>query len=39
MGLPVVLEGETYKFGGTISDVRVSTEIKLEDSGENSNIG
>ena len=39
MGLPVVLEGETYKFGGTISDVRVTAEIKLEDSGENSNIG
>ena len=39
MGLPVVLEGETYKFGGTISDVRVTAEIKLEDSGEKSNIG
>ena len=24
MGLPVVLEGEIYKFGGTISDVRIS---------------
>ena len=39
MGLPVVLEGETYKFGGTISDVRVTTELKLDDSGEKSNIG
>lgn len=39
MGLPVVLEGEAYKFGGTISDVRVTSELKLEDSGEKSNIG
>ena len=28
-----------YKFGGTISDVRVTTELELEDSGEKSNIG
>lgn len=39
MGLPVTLEGEKYKFNGTISDVRVSTEVELEDSGENVNVG
>ncbi|MBO5737813.1 DUF4330 domain-containing protein [bacterium] len=32
MGLPVVLEGQKYKFNGTISDVRVSTDIKIEDN-------
>ena len=31
MGLPVVLEGETYKFGGTISDVRVKSDIEVQD--------
>ena len=39
MGLPVTLEGVTYKFNGTISDVRVTTETPIEDSGENNNIG
>lgn len=39
MGLPVVLEGKTYKFNGTISDVRVTTETKIENSGENDHIG
>ena len=39
MGLPVTLEGEKYKFNGTISDVRVSTNVKIEDDGENNNIG
>lgn len=39
MGLPVTLEGETYKFNGTISDVRVTSETKIEDDGENINIG
>jgi len=39
MGLPVTLEGEKYKFNGTISDVRVSSEIKIEDDGENVNVG
>ena len=35
MGLPVTLEGENYKFNGTISDVRVMSEVNVEDSGEN----
>ena len=39
MGLPVVLEGETYKFGGTISDVRVSNEVNVDDSAENADLG
>ena len=39
MGLPVTLEGENYKFNGTISDVRVISDIKVEDSGESSNLG
>lgn len=39
MGLPVTLEGEKYKFNGTISDVRVTTENTVEDSGENNQVG
>lgn len=39
MGLPVTLEGETYKFNGTISDVRVTSEETVEDSGENNQVG
>ena len=39
MGLPVVLEGENYKFGGTISDVRVKNEPEVNNSAENSDIG
>lgn len=39
MGLPVTLEGETYKFNGTISDVRVTTDTQVEDSGENNQVG
>ena len=39
IGLPIVLEGEKYKFGGTLSDVRVQSEVKIEDSGENNNVG
>lgn len=35
MGLPVTLEGEKYKFNGTISDVRVSSDVKIEDHNEN----
>ena len=38
MGLPVTLEGRTYKFNGTISDVRVVSENSVEDSGENNSI-
>ena len=39
MGLPVTLEGQKYKFNGTISDVRVTSEIEIKDDGENANIG
>lgn len=39
MGLPVTLEGENYKFNGTISDVRVISDIKIEDTGESANLG
>lgn len=39
MGLPVTLEGESYKFNGTISDVRVVNDIDVNNSGENDNIG
>lgn len=36
MGLPVTLEGETYKFNGTISDVRVTNEHTDDNSNEGS---
>lgn len=39
MGLPVTLEGKKYKFNGTISDVRVSSDVDIEDSGENNHVG
>lgn len=39
MGLPVTLEGESYKFNGTISDVRVTTESGVEDVGANNSVG
>ncbi len=40
MGLPVTLEGEKYKFNGTISDVRVTnTGADVKDDGENNQIG
>lgn len=39
MGLPVTLEGKTYKFNGTISDVRVTSDETIEDDGENSQVG
>ena len=39
MGLPVTLEGETYKFNGTISDVRVTGDVEIDDSGVNVNVG
>lgn len=39
MGLPVTLEGENYKFNGTISDVRVISDVNLENSGEDNNVG
>lgn len=39
MGLPVTLEGESYKFNGTISDVRVSSDVEVEDAGANNLVG
>ncbi len=39
MGLPVTLEGENYKFNGTISDVKVISNVKIEDAGENNQVG
>jgi hypothetical protein len=39
MGLPVTLEGDKYKLNGTISDVRVTSESPIEDSGENNHVG
>ena len=39
MGLPVTLEGNNYKFNGTISDVRVVSDTDIEDSGEGVNVG
>ena len=39
MGLPVTLEGENYKFNGTISDVRVTSDVNLDNSGEDNNVG
>ena len=39
MGLPVTLEGKNYKFNGTISDVRVTSDTNVEDDGEAANLG
>ena len=39
MGLPVTLEGKKYKFNGTISDVRVTSESEISDDGENKDLG
>ena len=39
MGLPVVLEGETYKFGGTISDVRVTNSVDVDNTSGNVDLG
>lgn len=39
MGLPVILEGEKYKLNGTISDVRVTTDVEINDSGEKVDLG
>lgn len=39
IGLPITLEGNSYRLNGIISDVRVSNGIKVEDNGENTNIG
>ena len=39
MGLPVTLEGENYKFNGIISDIRVISDVKVDDAGENNELG
>lgn len=39
MGLPVVLEGDTYKFNGTISDIRIVTDLEQDLPSQNSNVG
>ncbi len=39
MGLPVTLEGNNYKFNGTISDVRVTTKSGVNDSSANNLVG
>jgi hypothetical protein len=39
IGLPIVLEGERYKFGGTVSDVRVYTDVSDENHLDKSNVG
>ena len=39
MGLPVTLEGGSYKFNGTISDVRVTADTDIEDDGSNNQFG
>jgi len=39
MGLPVTLEGKNYKFNGTISDVRVKSNVQINDAGENNQVG
>ena len=39
MGLPVTLEGVSYKFNGTISDVRVTNDASVEDDGTNNQVG
>ena len=39
MGLPVTLDGGSYKFNGTISDVRVTTDLDVKDDGANNQVG
>ncbi len=39
VGLPVTLEGKTYKLNGVISDVRVSNGTTIEDNVKNDNLG
>ena len=39
MGLPVTLEGENYKFNGIISNIRVISDVNVEDDGENKEVG
>ena len=39
MGLPVTLEGGSYKCNGTISDVRVTSDVDVQDDGANNQVG
>ena len=39
MGLPVTLEGKDYKFNGAISEVHVTSDVEIKDSGEGVNLG
>jgi hypothetical protein len=39
MGLPVTLEGNNYKFNGTISNVRVKSCTNIDDTVENNELG
>lgn len=39
MGLPIILEGKTYKFNGTISDVRIEAEIDKDINSSVINMG
>ena len=39
IGLPVTLEGEKYRFNGTISDIRISPSSGHTDDGENNEVG
>lgn len=39
IGLPITLEGKRYKFNGTLSDIRVSSDSDIKDAGENNNVG
>ena len=39
MGLPVTLEGETYKFNGIISNIKIMNDDTINDDGENNEVG
>lgn len=38
MGLPVTLEGQKYKLNGIISDLRVTSQVEVEDAGQDDSI-
>lgn len=39
MGLPIILEGADYKFSGTVSDIRVYSDVQIDNTSDNSNMG
>ena len=39
IGLPITLEGQSYKLNGIISDVRVSNEVDVENNSNTNDIG